>query len=239
MNTVDHTDGFVLRAVDYGERDRILTLFTERFGRVDGLAKGCRGSQRRFQGGLEPFHRLRVDVGPGRGSGLWRVRSARVVAQYVGLLGDLSRLQAAGEVVNLVRRVTVPEQPEPVVFAWLDAAFSALAQGGNRAAVLTRFRLGLAAALGLLPQVDRCGRCGRPVPAHRAAAFDARQGSVICQDCGGAPVILSGEALALVNTVTAVGGISPAAVLAQEPLGGEAEHNLDRATVSFLEYRIG
>ena len=46
------TTAIVLRAVNYGEADRIVTLFGRDTGRLSALARGARKSQRRFAGGL-------------------------------------------------------------------------------------------------------------------------------------------------------------------------------------------
>jgi DNA repair protein RecO (recombination protein O) len=46
------TPAIVLRAVNYGEADRVVTLFGRDIGRVSALARSARKSQRRFAGGL-------------------------------------------------------------------------------------------------------------------------------------------------------------------------------------------
>ena len=46
------TPAIVLRAVNYGEADRIVTLFGRDTGRISALARGARKSQKRFAGGL-------------------------------------------------------------------------------------------------------------------------------------------------------------------------------------------
>jgi DNA repair protein RecO (recombination protein O) len=46
------TPAIVLRAVNYGEADRVVTIFGRETGRLSALARGARKSQRRFAGGL-------------------------------------------------------------------------------------------------------------------------------------------------------------------------------------------
>ena len=46
------TDAIVIRLTDYGESDRIVTLLTERHGKVTAIAKGARRSRKRFGGAL-------------------------------------------------------------------------------------------------------------------------------------------------------------------------------------------
>ena len=56
-----------MRVVPYGEADAVLTLFTERLGRVAALARGARKSGKRLAGVLDPMHTLKValDERPG------------------------------------------------------------------------------------------------------------------------------------------------------------------------------
>ncbi|MCP4714472.1 MAG: DNA repair protein RecO, partial [Deltaproteobacteria bacterium] len=45
----------VLQTIDYAEYDRIVSLYTKDYGRIRGIAKGAKRSQKRFGGTLEPF----------------------------------------------------------------------------------------------------------------------------------------------------------------------------------------
>ena len=49
------TEAIVLRLLDYGESDRIVTFCTNGYGKVRGIAKGARRSRKRFANALEPF----------------------------------------------------------------------------------------------------------------------------------------------------------------------------------------
>ncbi|HSM92508.1 MAG TPA: DNA repair protein RecO, partial [Anaeromyxobacteraceae bacterium] len=55
-------EGIVLRVVDYGESDRIVTLLTRERGKVGAYARGARASRRRFPGLLEPFTLLSAEL---------------------------------------------------------------------------------------------------------------------------------------------------------------------------------
>ena len=82
----------VLRTVDYGESDRVVTLLTAERGKLAAFARGARASRRRFGGALEPFTLLAVEARERRGawgpaSGRARVPSARLVRAGVGVGG--------------------------------------------------------------------------------------------------------------------------------------------------------
>ena len=58
--TRQQTEAIVLRLLDYGESDRIVTFSTADFGKIRGIAKGARRSRKRFTNALEPFCHSRM-----------------------------------------------------------------------------------------------------------------------------------------------------------------------------------
>jgi hypothetical protein len=60
------TDAIVLSRFDYGEADRIMTLFTPAHGKLKAIAKGVRRTTSRLGGALEPLAELRVALARGR-----------------------------------------------------------------------------------------------------------------------------------------------------------------------------
>jgi DNA repair protein RecO (recombination protein O) len=56
----------VLRHSDWGEADRLLTLFTREMGKLRAVAKGARKMRSRKAGHLEPFTHVKLQVAKGR-----------------------------------------------------------------------------------------------------------------------------------------------------------------------------
>jgi len=48
------TEALVLRKVEYGDADLILSLYTESRGRISAIARSARKSRKRFTGALDP-----------------------------------------------------------------------------------------------------------------------------------------------------------------------------------------
>ena len=71
------TEALLLRALDFGESDRIVHLLTPERGRVAAIAKGARRSVRRFPGTLDIGNRLAVQLVLRRPGALARDRRAR------------------------------------------------------------------------------------------------------------------------------------------------------------------
>ncbi|HEY5376881.1 MAG TPA: recombination protein O N-terminal domain-containing protein, partial [Polyangiaceae bacterium] len=67
----------LLRRVEYGESDLVVTLLTDSIGRVSALARGARKSVKRFGGVIEPMHTLRISYDDRAGAELVVLREAK------------------------------------------------------------------------------------------------------------------------------------------------------------------
>src|SRR5438477_5282428 len=60
-------EGIVLRRIDYGESDRILTVLTRDHGKIGVIARGARRPQSRLASRTDLFVRSRMQLAKGRG----------------------------------------------------------------------------------------------------------------------------------------------------------------------------
>jgi DNA repair protein RecO (recombination protein O) len=171
----------VLSAVDYGEADRIVTLLTERRGRVSAFAAGARKSRRRFAGALEPGTLLRAHLVARRGS-TWRLDAVDLDRSHLALRTDLPRLSRALYALELCRELVRDEQPHPALFQLLVEYLDQL--DGNRAGPtsLIAFELAALGLAGFMPRFSGCAVCGGALV--EPVRFDADHGGCVCGPCG-------------------------------------------------------
>jgi DNA repair protein RecO (recombination protein O) len=72
----------MLRAIEHGDYDKIITFFTLKRGKVSLIAKGAKKSIKRFVGVLELFSVLNLVWSFGRGRGLPILKEASVVHPF-------------------------------------------------------------------------------------------------------------------------------------------------------------
>ncbi|MFD7654057.1 DNA repair protein RecO [Actinosynnema sp. NPDC059797] len=173
--------GVVLRVQKLGEADRIITLLTQRHGKVRAVAKGVRRTSSRFGARLEPFAHVDVQFYPGRSLDV--VTQVQTVDAFgVVLVDDYPRYTAGCAVLETADRLTA-EEGEPVLRLYLlvTGALRALAAKERDASlVLDAFLLRAMAFAGWAPAVDECARCGDPGP-HKA--FNVHAGGMVCARC--------------------------------------------------------
>src|SRR5438445_2650332 len=104
------TEAIVLRSIRYGEADRILHLYTPRYGRIGAIAKGVRRARSRFGARLEPFFHIGLMLHEGRGE-LHTVTSADTISAHPGLREHAATLDAAALACDAVARLFDSSEP--------------------------------------------------------------------------------------------------------------------------------
>jgi len=236
------TAAFLLRARPYGESDRIVTLITEQHGKVTGIAKGAKNSQRRFAGTLEPFVHIRAVFRQRPASDLVFLLRCELLGALRAFTRDLDCFAAGSYVLELTDRMVFGRESGREVYRLVGEALTLLDAGAPCEPVLRGFELHLLAASGYAPALDRCRGC-------EAAAEDGRvylsveRGGFLCRACvrPDEPVrpVAAATARALarlaVTPLATAGDGAPASTLAEAAI--VAEHLLGAVTTGPVNSR--
>ena len=175
-------EAVVLRHHDYGEADRLLTLYTRQLGKTRVLAKGARKIASRKAGHIEPFTQVKLQLA--RGRDMLLVTQADTVDAYLPLREDLILTSQASYVLELLDRFTYVDDTEnPSTFRLLTDTLTRLASNDDPWLVIRYYEMRLLDYLGFRPQLIQCVNCGREIKAE-AQFFSFRAGGVICPRCG-------------------------------------------------------
>jgi DNA repair protein RecO (recombination protein O) len=173
-------EALVLSSVDYGEADRIVTLFTRGRGRMSVFAAGARKSKRRFAGALEAGTHLKVQVVETRGD-THRLDGADILSSFHRVRDDLERIARALYCLELCRELIRDQQPSPELFTGLLAYLGALDRKEAGPTSLLKFELEALDGAGYRPSFSPCVQCGSGVGAR--PKFAPHIGGVACEPC--------------------------------------------------------
>ena len=176
-------EAIVLRARDLGETSKLLTLFTEGYGKISVVAKGARRPKSRFGASLDLFAHSSIVFYKKTSGDLHLISESTLLQSFSGLQEDVRRLGFASAVVELVDRMVMPGERVSGLFPLLLGGLQALERGGQLSLLLSAVMIKIMAILGYRPQLFVCIACGRPVEG-KLAGFHASQGGVVCRDCG-------------------------------------------------------
>lgn len=174
------TEAIVLRRSDFGEADRLLTLFSREYGKIRAIAKGARKPQSRKTGHVELFMRTRFLIAKGRSLDI--VTQAEMAEGYHRLRDDLVRTTYASYAMELLDRFTADEDRNPQLYELLSSTLRWLEHTDNLLLLARYYELHLLALLGYRPQLFRCVSCGENIE-EQDQAFSAEMGGLVCPNC--------------------------------------------------------
>ncbi|MFT7646459.1 MAG: DNA repair protein RecO (recombination protein O) [Candidatus Poriferisodalaceae bacterium] len=167
--------GVVVRTIKLGEADRIISVITERHGKVRAVAKGVRKTKSRYGGRLEPLRHLDLQFYKGRGD-LDIVTQAETRDYWPAIRADLDRLGKAMTLAEAVDQIAQEGHGDPRLYKMLVGAMHAL-DTADSAMIIPAFLLKLLAVEGVAPELNQCTICG----SHEdLIAFDPSLGGVTC-----------------------------------------------------------
>lgn len=171
-------ESIVLKHQDWGEADRILTLFTREHGKLRVIAKGVRKIRSRRAGHLEPFTHVALQLA--KSKDLPIVTQAETISSFSALREDLGAIGHASYAVELLDKFTYPEGEHVALFNLIKNTFDRLTAGMAPAALVLRFyEVRLLDLAGYRPELFACVVCGEKIKAEDQY-FSAGQGGVVC-----------------------------------------------------------
>jgi DNA repair protein RecO (recombination protein O) len=175
------TAAVILKRMDLGEADRIVTLFSRDEGKIRAVAKGVRRTTSRAAGHLEPFTVSDVLLAVGRELDV--ISQADTLESFRTIRESLDLATHAYYLAEAVDLLTEDRQENRAVFDILVASLRHLSQAEDVRLVLVTFHLNLLDALGYRPELRECVSCRAAIEPEKNH-FSAILGGVICPKCG-------------------------------------------------------
>ena len=229
------TEAIVLRGRRLGEADRILTLYTPGFGKIDAKAKGVRKTTSRMSGHLQPLTRCMLQLAQGHASDV--VTGCETLESFQGIRDDLERLSRALYACELVDRMLPDRLPGYVTYRLLLDTLRRLENDENADSVLRFFEMRLMDQSGFRPQLEVCVACSQALPPEQNF-FAPQAGGVVCRACVpglAGPRVLSLNGLKVLRLLQR-GPYNDIARLKMAPeLAEEVERHLRSYIVTVLE----
>ena len=127
-------EGVILQTTDFGDANRVVTLFTREFGKLDVNAYGCRRVKSPLAGATQLFNHIKAEISPG--TKVDTIREADICHFWKNLTTDLDRLTYTSIFFEVVNKMTLPKNLEPNIFHLLVKSLPVLDSRNPRIAAL-------------------------------------------------------------------------------------------------------
>lgn len=108
------TEGIILKRRDFGEADRILSVFSKHRGKISVMAKGVRRITSRRAGNVELLNRVQMFLYPGKQFLI--LTEAESLDTYQKLKEDLTLSTYSYHLIELVDKLTAENQESPILY---------------------------------------------------------------------------------------------------------------------------
>ena len=171
--------GLVVRSVNYGERDRILTVYTEEKGLITVMANGSRSLKSRAVVAAELFCYSRYLLS--YKNGRYTLKEVELSESFFELRTDVTKVALAGYVCEVLSHVgTENSADRDLLRLSLNTLYAIAKEKAPLAQIKGAFEMRAAAILGFMPELSSCTSCGEE---GVDVVLDVMNGSVTCAAC--------------------------------------------------------
>lgn len=171
-------EGIVIRSMDYGENNKIVTLLTNTNGKAGVLVRGAKKVKSRHSSLAQPFTHGEYQYF--RSSGLGTLNHGEIITSHHDLRMQLDLSAYASYAAELTDRALQEEEAGSFLFEQLKACYGAMQDGKDPAIVVHLYEMRILDMAGYAPQLDECLHCGNRVGPFK---LSPGAGGVLCSRC--------------------------------------------------------
>lgn len=170
-----------LRAADYNENDKILTLLTAEYGKITAGVKGVKKAGAKLKFTAQPF--CFAEFVLARRGERYTVIGATETESFYDLRTDINKFYAASSAAEAALNLTYEGDGDIKIFYELIKTFSKMCTDDERLALI-KFLLFALKQSGYGISLENCTECGSPLLNAEKLRFDMAAGAFTCYDCG-------------------------------------------------------
>ncbi len=171
--------GIILKRSNLGEADRIVTVFSQEFGKIKFVAKGSRRINSKLAGSIEPFYFTSFIISKGKSLDI--LTSASIKDIPIKDEKNLKLIKTASFFSELVDKMWPERVPNTEIYTLLEEVFASLGKGEDDEIVRLYFESKFYQISGYFPETFVCVRCG-----HRSEEnlhFSPSAGGIVDSGC--------------------------------------------------------
>lgn len=172
-------EGIVIRSMDYGEGNKIITLCTESHGKIGVLVRGAKKVKSRYAA-LTQLFTFGEFAFFRQNSGLGTLNSGEIIESHFSLREDLYLAAYASYACELLDKTLQDEEVGSFWFTQLKACLEGLSAGKDPQIVIHLFEMKILQAAGYGPSFEACISCGR---VDDSLSVSPRLGGKLCRAC--------------------------------------------------------
>jgi len=179
------TEGIVIKTMDYGEGNKIITLFTETHGKVSLMARGAKKTKSRLSSVSQLFSYGEYSFY--LSSGMGTLNHGETIQSFTRIQQDIVLTAYSAYLVELTDKVIESNQKDAFLYQQLLAGLQQINDGKNPDVIVRIFELKALHISGYQPRLHSCVLCGSN---ENLQKFSVQHGGIMCNLHENEPFIL-------------------------------------------------
>lgn len=175
---IQKCEGIVIRRTDYGENNKVITLYTREWGKIGVMARGASKPNSRFSAVTQLFYYGYFVIQ--KSSGLGSLSQGEALSSFRHIRENIESTAYASYCIELLDKATDDRKPNPYIFELLYQTLNAIDEGYDPEVIKIIFEMKMLEVLGIPPVLDRCAECGET---EGAFTFSIKAGGFLCHRC--------------------------------------------------------
>ncbi|MEN0660117.1 DNA repair protein RecO [Caldifermentibacillus hisashii] len=171
-------EGIVLRSIDYGETNKILTIYSREIGKFGAVAREAKKPNSRLASVSQPFTYGYFLCFTGQGLGT--IQQGEIIEIFRSITNDLISTAYASYIVELLDKSTDERKNNPFLFELLYQTLKYIDEGYEPQIIKNIFEIKMLPVLGLRPNFDCCAICGNQ---DGPFVFSIKEAGILCEHC--------------------------------------------------------
>lgn len=184
--SITNTPAILLRRIDFGDYDLVLTFFTLNTGKVSLIAKSAKKSAKRFAGILELFSVLDIVFSSGRRKGLPILTEATLKQPFSKIRSNIKKTAYASYWAELINEWMEDSQKQTQLYRLFFHALEGLDLDRiSEESLSILFQMRFMTIAGLRPNLKICCICQAEINhmGRKKVGFDLEKGGLVCETC--------------------------------------------------------
>ncbi|OGC69755.1 DNA repair protein RecO [candidate division WWE3 bacterium RIFOXYC1_FULL_39_7] len=178
------TEAVVLKNINYGDSNKIYTLYSKEYGKISAIARGVRKLQSRRAGNLDTLNHVKVKIHEDH-KGYRSIQEVNTINAFKEIKGDLALAFKSLYILELLNRFQESDHETVEIFVELLKTLNELPKKDSIPdLVIAHFEIKLMSLLGFQMYLTKCNVCSRPLDdTWEKVKFNYALGGFVCDTC--------------------------------------------------------
>lgn len=175
---LEKVTGVIIKTQDYGETNKIVTIFSPKYGKISAIARGAKKTRSRMAAVTQPF--IYGEFFIYLRSGLSTIQQGEIIDSLRPIREDIIKTTYVSYITELTDKILESHHPDLYLFDQFFKTLRWIVENEEAEVPMMMYELKVYKKGGFAPIVDRCVYCKSQKDTY---AFSIKEGGLLCDAC--------------------------------------------------------